>query len=79
MTPWHIHTDLCVNPTDGTAFNPAAGGGCAAGSRVDPTPPMLHVWSVAYPGGPFADLDPQSLKTAVRDALKARGGFPTGG
>jgi len=79
LTPWHIHTNLCVNPADGTAFNPTAGGGCAPGSAVEPTPPMLHVWSVAYPGGPFADLDPLPLRTAVRDAVEARGGFPTGG
>ena len=79
LTPWHIHTNLCVNPTDGTAFNPTANGSCAAGSQVVPTPPMLHVWSVAYPGGPFAELDPQSLQTAIRDAVRIRGGFPTGG
>jgi hypothetical protein len=30
---------------------------------------MMHVWAIDYPGGPFAELDPASLRTAVMEHL----------
>jgi hypothetical protein len=75
LTSWHSHTNLCINALTGTALNKRADGTCAPGSAVEPTGQMLHVWTVAYPGGPFGELDGPSLVTAISNAIKARGGF----
>jgi hypothetical protein len=54
---WHGHDDLCFSTT--TAMIVATlgpDGTCPGGSRNEVTPPMLHVWTVDRPGGPFAGL-----------------------
>ncbi len=71
LTSWHVHTNLCVNPTTGTALNPT-GGTCPAGSSIAPTAQMLHVWTIPYTGGPFADISTPSLITAVTSELQRR-------
>lgn len=75
LTSWHEHTNLCVDPLKGSALNPGPGGKCPAGSSVEPTGQMLHVWSVPYEGGPFANIDGPALVKAITGAIKARGGL----
>ncbi len=63
LTQWHVHTNLCLvdNPNDPlqklvsglVAFD----GTCPAGSTKAGSSPMLHVWIVANPCGPFAPLE----------------------
>jgi hypothetical protein len=65
LTPWHAHDDLCLDPVKGIAISQTAAG-CPAGSAVGTTGEMMHVWAIDYPGGPFAELDPTSLRTAVK-------------
>jgi hypothetical protein len=55
LTSWHDHQDLCwegvrvVGTTDDD-------GNCANGV-FRPTPPMLHVWMIEHPCGPFAGIE----------------------
>ncbi len=65
LTSWHLHTNLCVNAEQQTAFNPRADGSCAPGSSVAPTGQMLHVWTVPYEGGPFAEMTVKGLRNAI--------------
>jgi hypothetical protein len=74
LTQWHTHTDLCLDRRQQTAVNPREGR-CPAGSRVEETAEMLHVWAVPYPGGPFAELDLRATTRAVTDELARRGGL----
>lgn len=71
LTSWHVHTNLCVDPVKGTALNPGPKG-CAPGSAIGPTPQMLHVWTIPYQGGPFADISTPALFTAVTTELQRR-------
>jgi hypothetical protein len=53
---WHTHEDLCFGE-DGRLTGRYVDGRCVpAGTRIV-TPPMLHVWVVEHPCGPFAGLD----------------------
>lgn len=59
LTQWHIHDNLCF--TDGAAPRVAgltdAQGNCRAPSqKLDPVP-MIHVWIVSNPCGPFSALE----------------------
>ncbi|HEU5084932.1 MAG TPA: hypothetical protein VFU14_16445 [Acidimicrobiales bacterium] len=55
LTTWHDHQNLCwdgvrvVGTTDAT-------GSCARGA-FRPTQPMLHVWMIDHPCGPFAGIE----------------------
>jgi len=55
LTVWHDHQNLCwdgvrvVGTTDAT-------GSCARGA-FRPTQPMLHVWMIDHPCGPFAGIE----------------------
>jgi hypothetical protein len=59
LTAWHQHEHICVSPFGGGQValeSPLAA--CPLGSVSVTFPPMLHVWIVPNPGGPFAvDLD----------------------
>jgi hypothetical protein len=59
LTEWHTHSNLCFL-VPGFAIDGLESpfGTCPVGSINGPTPPMLHVWTVANPGGPFGDLNP---------------------
>jgi hypothetical protein len=59
LTPWHIHTNLCWDLTTPTLTIGAIkkNGVCPAGTIDFPTPPMLHVWIVPTPCGPFAEVE----------------------
>ena len=60
LTQWHIHADLCLtdNPTQKTlaGFVPVDGK-CGPGTSKAGGMPMLHVWVVPNPCGPFAALE----------------------
>jgi hypothetical protein len=63
LTQWHVHNNLCLvdNPSDPlqkviSGFA-GADGNCPPGSTKAGSSPMLHVWIVANPCGPFAPLD----------------------
>jgi hypothetical protein len=66
LTAWHQHENICFTPF-GFGFSlmtPFAT--CPLGSIDLSVPPMLHVWIVDNPGGPFAvDIDPAAV-AAVR-------------
>jgi hypothetical protein len=54
---WHGHDDLCFSTTTAMIVGTLGPDGrCPAGARNEVTPPMLHVWTVDRPGGPFAGL-----------------------
>src|SRR6478672_10663980 len=60
LTQWHVHRDLCL--TDGPQQRFVSGlttkdGGCPPGSSKAGNTPMLHVWSIPNPCGPFAALE----------------------
>ena len=39
---------------------------------IGPTAQMLHVWTIPYQGGPFADINTSALITAVTTELQRR-------
>ncbi len=54
---WHGHDDLCFSSATAMIVGTVGpDGGCPPGARNEVTPPMLHVWIVDRPGGPFAGL-----------------------
>jgi hypothetical protein len=60
LTQWHVHRDLCL--TDNPEQRLVAGltsvdGGCPKGTTKAGNTPMLHVWNVPNPCGPFAALE----------------------
>ena len=67
LTAWHQHENICFSPFgfEFSLMTPFAT--CPLGSFDLTASPMLHVWIVDNPGGPFAiDIDP-----AVVAALRA--------
>ncbi|HEX6350382.1 MAG TPA: hypothetical protein VF160_13450 [Candidatus Dormibacteraeota bacterium] len=65
LTAWHEHEHVCFSPAGFDLESPYAG--CPVGSVSVSVPPMLHVWIVPNPGGPFAiDLDPRVVKAIQR-------------
>jgi hypothetical protein len=52
---WHAHDDLCWSP-EGRVAGLLVDGQCRPGGIHAVTPPMLHVWLVEHPCGPFAGL-----------------------
>jgi len=65
LTAWHEHEHICFSPAGFDLESPYAG--CPLGSVSVSVPPMLHVWIVPNPGGPFAiDLDPRVIRAIQR-------------
>jgi hypothetical protein len=60
LAPWHEHTNLCFDRTGSIAGTNDAGA-CPSGSFNVGTPPMLHVWVVDNPDGPFAAIDENGI------------------
>lgn len=54
LTSWHEHRDLCFEGPKLVAI--AVGGVCPRGV-LTVTPPMLHVWMIPQPCGPFAGIE----------------------
>ncbi|HVD45985.1 MAG TPA: hypothetical protein VNG70_01755 [Candidatus Limnocylindria bacterium] len=66
LTAWHQHENICFTPFgfEFSLMTPFAI--CPLGAIDISASPMLHVWIVDNPGGPFAvDIDPAAL-AAVR-------------
>ena len=60
LTQWHIHDDLCFTPDpEGprVAGITGADGACPAPLVTLEPFPMIHVWIVPHPCGPFASLE----------------------
>jgi hypothetical protein len=60
LTQWHVHRNLCL--TDDPEHKiilrfTAADGSCPPGTSKASNTPMLHVWTVPNPCGPFASLE----------------------
>ena len=60
LTQWHVHRDLCL--TDNPQQRIVSGitsqdGACPPGTSKAGNTPMLHVWIVPNPCGPFAALE----------------------
>ena len=63
LTAWHQHQNICFTPfgVEFSLMTPTAT--CPLGSIDISVPPMLHVWIVDNPGGPFAvDIDSKVVK-----------------
>jgi len=63
VTAWHQHENICFTPFgfEFSLLTPTAT--CPLGAVSISVPPMLHVWIVDNPGGPFAvDIDPKVVK-----------------
>ena len=63
VTAWHQHENICFTPFgfEFSLLTPTAT--CPLGAISISAPPMLHVWIVDNPTGPFAiDIDPQVVK-----------------
>jgi len=54
LTSWHLHDNLCFD--GGRLVALAVGGVCPRGVLLV-TPPMLHVWMIEQPCGPFAGIE----------------------
>jgi hypothetical protein len=60
LTQWHVHRNLCLtdDPHQKIILRfTAADGSCPAGTAKASNTPMLHVWTVPNPCGPFASLE----------------------
>jgi hypothetical protein len=60
LTQWHVHRDLCLTDDPHQKFVvgfAALNGPCPAGTSKAGNTPMLHVWTVPNPCGPFAALE----------------------
>ncbi len=60
LTQWHVHRNLCLtnNPQQRVVAGiTSENGGCPAGTSKAGNTPMMHVWVVPNPCGPFAALE----------------------
>jgi hypothetical protein len=60
LTQWHVHRNLCLtdDPQQKIILRfTAADGSCPPGTSKASNTPMLHVWTVPNPCGPFAALE----------------------
>jgi hypothetical protein len=57
LTVWHDHQNLCFAPGTFRLAGVLVDGKCTPGGELRPTSPMLHVWVVDNPCGPFAGTD----------------------
>ncbi|HXC79998.1 MAG TPA: hypothetical protein VNU19_23455, partial [Candidatus Acidoferrum sp.] len=69
LTAWHQHENICVTPLgfEFSLMTPFAT--CPFGSIDISVAPMLHVWIVPNPSGPFAvDIDPRAVAAVQASA-----------
>jgi hypothetical protein len=69
LTAWHQHENICVTPLglEFSLMTPFAT--CPVGSIDISVAPMLHVWIVNNPSGPFAvDIDPSAVAAVQASA-----------
>lgn len=74
LTRWHAHGDLCQVPGDVPRVGGItdATGACPAGLVALRPSPTLHVWVVAHPCGPFAELEGVGTRTTGSTACAHR-------
>jgi hypothetical protein len=69
LTPWHVHTNVCVGPVPPfligllTPF-----GTCPFGSVNIVSNAMIHIWTIPWPGGPYGEM----TDADVRQLLHSR-------
>jgi hypothetical protein len=56
LTQWHVHDNLCFAGPKVAGLTDSEGK-CAAGLTKGAATPMIHVWIVPHPCGPFAALE----------------------
>jgi hypothetical protein len=69
LTAWHQHENICITPLgfEFSLMTPFAV--CPFGAIDISVPPMLHVWIVDNPSGPFAvDIDPRAVAAVQASA-----------
>ena len=57
LTVWHDHQNLCWDRSGLRLAGLLVNGRCFPGGTFQATPPMLHVWLVDHPCGPFAGIE----------------------
>jgi hypothetical protein len=57
LTQWHIHNNLCFTVEGRVAGLTSPDGSCRAPLVQGSQAPMIHVWIVPHPCGPFAALE----------------------
>jgi hypothetical protein len=57
LTQWHIHDNLCFSESGKVAGLTDAAGNCPPPLTKVTGAPMIHVWIVSHPCGPFAALE----------------------
>jgi hypothetical protein len=57
LMQWHIHDNLCFTPNGRVGGLRAPGTECTNGLVKGGETPMIHVWIVSHPCGPFAALE----------------------
>ena len=63
ITAWHEHENICFSPFGSAISFMSPTGTCPLGAIDFTAPPMLHVWIVDNPQGPFAvDVDSNLVK-----------------
>ena len=68
LTEWEPHSGLCVDAKQRIA--PALPDGrCLPGTERGTSGEVLRTWTIDYPGGPFAPLTVEDLRTAVERSL----------
>jgi hypothetical protein len=69
---WHVHNDLCWRGLGDVAGVVDENGDCPPGSMLRPVQkPMIHVWIVPHPCGPFAAVEGLAEgQAAVEDSLR---------
>lgn len=57
LMQWHVHDNLCFTPQGRVAGVRTPNGPCPDGLVQGGNTPMIHVWIVSHPCGPFAALE----------------------
>jgi hypothetical protein len=57
LMQWHIHNNLCFTANGQVVGVTNADGSCPPGFNKGSQAPMIHVWIVPHPCGPFAALE----------------------
>ena len=57
LMQWHIHNNLCFTATGQVVGLTNGDGSCPPGFNKGSQAPMIHVWIVPHPCGPFAALE----------------------
>jgi hypothetical protein len=74
LMQWHQHEGICFSPAGSEFAFATPFWTCPLGSISVTPPPMLHVWIVENPLGPFAaDLDPRVIRVLQNPSASSDG------